>query len=57
MTLLGSRGIPGDRYINQRKERCGNLHFYRGGAGMSIEETTKAIPFFKPEMASSNMGR
>lgn len=27
-----------------------------GGAGMSIEERTKTIPFFKPEMASCNMG-
>ncbi len=27
-----------------------------GGAGMSIEERTKTIPFFKPELASCNMG-
>ncbi|NIS71403.1 MAG: 3-keto-5-aminohexanoate cleavage protein [Proteobacteria bacterium] len=27
-----------------------------GGAGMSIEERTKTIPSFKPEMASFNMG-
>ena len=27
-----------------------------GGAGMSIEERTKTIPVFKPEMASCNMG-
>ncbi len=27
-----------------------------GGAGMSIEERTKTIPTFKPEMASFNMG-
>ncbi len=27
-----------------------------GGAGMSIEERTKTIPFFKPEIASFNMG-
>lgn len=26
------------------------------GAGMSIEERTKTIPFFKPELASCNMG-
>lgn len=27
-----------------------------GGAGMSIEERTKTIPFFRPEIASFNMG-
>ena len=27
-----------------------------GGAGMSIEERTKTIPFFKPELTSCNMG-
>lgn len=27
-----------------------------GGAGMSIEDRTKTIPFFKPELASCNMG-